>query len=290
VSLLLWIVITLAAIAAALAFGLSRVYRNPRTIHRRTPRDLGIGFAEVRFPTRNHRELYGWWVPAERPPSGEETPPTVLLVHGWGRNVERVLDYIDNLHPRGFNLLAFDSRNHGSSDKDRFSSMLKFAEDIMAAIDFVVDRPQVDPGRLGVVGLSIGGAAAVYAAAHDRRIGAVVTVGAFAHPVDIMRAEFARRGVPAGVIAPLFRYFEWRIGVTFDDLAPENNITRATARFLIVHGREDEVVLLDQAKRLMKAANPPPAELWILPGRGHSDCHQHPGFWSKVTAFLWADP
>ena len=282
--ILLWILLLLMAILGVGAVGLARMYRNPKSPHRSTPAEAGIAFEEVRFPTKNNRQLYGWWMPAKTDPAG--TAPTLVLVHGWGRNLERVMEYIQNLHPRGFNLLAFDSRNHGSSDPDKFSSMLKFAEDIMAAVDFVENRPQVNPGQIGVVGLSIGGAATIYAAAHDPRIKAAVTVGAFAHPVDLMWPEFAKRHIPAPLISILFKYFQWRIGATFDEIAPENNIARAHAKFLIIHGDQDTVVALEQAKKLEQAANPESAQLWVLPGKNHSDCHTQPGFWERVGGFL----
>ena len=302
---MVWILVIVAAVVSLLAFGVSRLYRNPRFPHQRTPADEGIAFEEVRFPTANGRSLYGWWIPAEAgrmdsnvagadaamasdagSAQAPSSTPTLILVHGWGRNLQRVMDYIVHLHGQGFHLLAFDSRNHGSSDRDRFSSMLKFGEDILAAVDFAAGRPHADPERMGVIGLSIGGAAAVWAAAHDPRIRAAVTVGAFAHPVEVMRPEFTHRHVPAPVTSVLFRYFQWRIGQTFDAIAPVNNIAHAEAKFLLVHGDQDVVVPPSQAHELAAAARPGHAEVWMLPGRGHSDCHQHEGFWERLRSFL----
>ena len=45
------------------------------------------------------------------------------------------------------------------------------------------------------VGLSIGGAASIYAAAHDDRIKAVITVGAFAEPQAVMKKQLNRHGI-----------------------------------------------------------------------------------------------
>ena len=49
----------------------------------------------------------------------------------------RMMRYIEELHPRGFQLLAFDLRGHGSSDADNYPNMLKFSQDIRAAIDYL---------------------------------------------------------------------------------------------------------------------------------------------------------
>src|SRR5271169_6901688 len=77
-------------------------WRNPRVAPQRAPDSLGLAFSEVGIPTANGRFLRGWWVPAA---SGRL--PAVILIHGWGRSRERMLPYIEMLHPAGFHLLAF---------------------------------------------------------------------------------------------------------------------------------------------------------------------------------------
>jgi dienelactone hydrolase len=52
--------------------------------------------------------------------------------------------------------------------------------DIAAGTEFLASRPEVDPGRIGVVGFSMGGEEAIGAAATDARISAVVAEGATA--------------------------------------------------------------------------------------------------------------
>lgn len=260
-------------------------FKNTKRPHLKTPAQFDIPFQEVRFPTKNNRQLYGWWIPSEN--KSKTSSPTLILVHGWGRNVERVLLYIQELHPKGFNLLAFDSRNHGSSDKDRFSSMLKFAEDIRSAVDFVVRKSSVASGSIGIIGLSIGGAAAIYAAAHDPRIRCVVTVGAFASPADILRTAFRKWRLPYFLLGWLvFKYVEWRIGATFEQIAPVNNIQNTSAKILLIHGEQDVVVPVGQGRKLASTANPRTTRLWVQAGKGHSDCHLHPEFWSTVETFL----
>jgi hypothetical protein len=56
----------------------SRNYRTPRVPHRRDPGTSNIAFSEIRLPTEGGKELYGWWIPAER----RENSPTLVLVHG----------------------------------------------------------------------------------------------------------------------------------------------------------------------------------------------------------------
>ena len=254
-------------------------FKNPVRDHDRTPSDLGIEFSEIYFKTENNRNLYGWWM------DGEKNAPLLILVHGWGRNCGRMLPYIEKLYPLGYNLLAFDSRNHGFSDKDDFSSMPKFAEDIEAAIDFA-DKEKTF-SKVGLIGLSIGGAASIYAAAKDKRIKSVVTVGAFGSPKEIMMKPLKDRHIPYfPFIWLLFIYLQKVIGRKFSEFAPQSFISHADASFFIIHGTDDLTVNIEQGRALAKAAKPGKANLWELPGRGHSDCHQENDYWKKISEFL----
>ncbi|NOZ03075.1 MAG: alpha/beta fold hydrolase [FCB group bacterium] len=273
-------------ILVGLAVFISSVaYRNPQKPHRRTPAEYDIPFTEVYIPTNNQRHLYGWWIPAQNP--GSEPPPTLVLVHGWGRNVARMLGFIRELHPQGYNLLAFDARSHGSSDYDGTATMVKFAEDICAAIDYLVLLPNIDPEQIGVIGLSIGGSSAIYAASLDSRIKCVVTMGAFAHPGDIIRIEFKKRHIPYfPLVWLMILYIQLRIGKSFNKIAPENVIPNIPARIFIIHGEDDLIVPLEHGQRLYAAGDPRRVRFWQVPGKGHSDCPDHPEFWQKVSAFL----
>ena len=259
-------------------------FRNPRKPHARTPAVKGLGFEEVRFPTKGGKMLYGWFVPADGEP---EKRSALILVHGWGRNVERMLPYMPFLHQAGYHLLTFDARGHGSSDRDGYSTVLKFAEDIRAAVNYLETRPEVDAGRLGVLGLSIGGAASILATAWDERLRATVTVGAFAHPADVMRDSFSRFFLPYIPVGwTVLKFVEWRVGRSLDSIAPENAIRQRSFPVLLIHGEADKVVPVEHARRLHQSANRDNVELWIQPGRGHSNCHLEPGFDSRVVAFF----
>ena len=272
-------------VIVAMDLTIKRVYRFPKKTHEITPAAFGIPFEEIRFPTGNNRQLYGWWIPARTKSS--HPSPTVILAHGWGRNLGRMMPYMQALHPMGYNLLAFDLRSHGSSDRDTYPNMLKFSEDIRAAVDFLAAQASEVPMTIGVIGLSVGGGAAIHAAAADERIRAAVTVGAIAHPVDVMRSEFAKKHIPYSPVGWLMlKYLQLRIGVSFNRIAPVNMIPKARANILLIHGDQDTVVPVQDGKRLLGAGNPDTARLWVVPDKGHSDCHEHPEFWTRVSSFL----
>ena len=78
----------------------------------------------------------------------------------------------------GYGVLLFDRRGEGVSEGDGNMFGWNGERDIFAALDYLEQRPDVDPGRIGGVGLSVGGELMLQAAAEDDRLAAVVSEGA----------------------------------------------------------------------------------------------------------------
>jgi len=260
---------------------IARMYQNTKHPHHTTPGKYGIPFEEVHFPVGKNGQLYGWWIPTSR------TAPTLILVHGWGRNLSRMLPYIRNFHSLGYNLLAFDARNHGSSTSQKTPTVWTFTQDTCAAVNFIAESPLVSSQEIGVVGLSIGGGAVINAASWEDRIRSVITVGAFSHPVEVMKLGFQEKHIPYIPFGWLFfKYMRFRFRLNFNKIAPINNIHNTRADILLIHGDQDLTVPLAQGRSLLEAGNPETTHLWAVPGKGHSDCHTHPRFWEKIESFL----
>ncbi|MBT3321759.1 MAG: prolyl oligopeptidase family serine peptidase [Anaerolineae bacterium] len=139
--------------------------------------------------------------------------------------------------------------------------------------------------EIGLVGLSIGGGASIAAAGRDAGIKAAITVGALSHPVKVMTAQFTALHIPNFVGSFLFSYMRFRHGIDFNKIAPVAHIPNAKAEIMLIHGENDEIIPLEQAKDFL-TANPEKTQLWVVPEKGHSDCHFHPEFWEKVNTFL----
>lgn len=274
------IAVVILVLSLVVSFLIVHSFKNPPQKHCKTPQEEGIEFEEVSIPTKNNKNLYGWWIKADK------EAPTIILMHGWGRNIGKLMPYIKNLHGKGFNLLAFDSRNHGSSDTDDFSSMVKFAEDISASIDFIENKPTAQKESAFIIGLSIGGAASIYAASSDTRIKKIITIGAPSNPADVMALHMRKKHIPQPIIWLAFEFLQYKIGKRFTEISAAKNISENTAKVLLIHGNIDKVVPFSQGELLLNAANPEQAELWEIKGKGHSNCHYEPGFWDRVLGFL----
>jgi hypothetical protein len=115
--------------------------------------------------------------------------PAVIVLHGTNGNKESVLDILTALAAKDFIAVAIDGRYHGERGTpatynaaiaqafaDGKSHPLYFDEvwDIMRLIDYLQSRPDVDPKRIGLMGISKGGIETWLTAAVDPRVSVAI--------------------------------------------------------------------------------------------------------------------
>jgi uncharacterized protein len=168
----------------------------------------------------------------------------------------------------GWVVLTFSFRGTGRSDGD--FSLGGWLSDLKAATDALLATPGVDAAWL--CGFAAGGALAICAAGEDPRVRGVAT---FATPADFGdRALDARRFVAQarslGIIRdPAFPPDLDSWARELREVRPLGLIGKLPPRpILIVHGANDEVVPIIDARALADAADGM-AELRVLIGAGH---------------------
>jgi dipeptidyl aminopeptidase/acylaminoacyl peptidase len=255
----------LLIIAAMAAFPLLvRIgFRAPRIKERSNPEQLGLAYREISIPTENGKRLFAWFVP----PPASGPAPAVAVLHGWGGNAEMMLPLAQPLHRAGYAVLLFDSRNHGRSDSDGFSSLPRFAEDLEHALDWLAQQPDVDAARLAALGHSVGAAAALLVASRCRDLAAVASIAAFADPESMMRRFLAAHHVPYFPLGrAVLRYVQHAIGHRFSDIAPRNTIRQIHCPVLLVHGSDDVTVPVEDAMTIYAQRPGDQVRLLILSG------------------------
>jgi fermentation-respiration switch protein FrsA (DUF1100 family) len=250
------------------------LYPRPRE-EEHTPEDFHLPIEPIAFVSRDGTRLAGWFIP----PPGAVPAPGIVLSHGWGRSRAELLPHAAFLHRAGYALLAFDYRYRGESAGEHVTMGLHEQDDLLAAVDALAARPEVDASRIGVFGMSLGGAIALLAAARDLRIRALAVEAPYASHRAIMTRSIRHflhlPGFPFANIAKWF--IERRLGVPVEELAPLRVAHLISPRRLFVIA--DELAAgggRAEAELVFEAAGEP-KRFWLVPGADHARAWQVAG-------------
>jgi alpha-beta hydrolase superfamily lysophospholipase len=216
----------------------------------------------VTFRTSDGVRLSGWYVPSRN-------GAALLLLPGAGSTRTSLVDHAAVLARHGYGTLLLDTRGHGRSGGDAMDFGWYGNLDVAAATAFLERQPDVT-GRIGVLGLSMGGEQAIVAAGSDPRIRAVVAEG-------VTGQQAADHGwLPQGVDGQVQRGLEWVLYGAADLLSGASRppsmrdaiaAAPSTPMLIIAGGRvPDEPI----AGRWFRAASPETVRLWVVPGAGHT--------------------
>jgi uncharacterized protein len=201
-------------------------------------------------------ELKGWLFRAAGPRRG-----TVVYLHGVGDNRASVVGTAMRYVPRGYDVLAYDSRAQGDSTGDACTYGYYEKRDLQKAIDFL-GAPEVT-----VVGMSLGAAVALQAAADEPRIAGVVAIAPFSD-LRTVAAERAPFIASAANIRDALAIAEQQGHFVVDEVSPVRAAARLTIPVLLVHGAKDRETPLSHSERIHQALKGK-KRLLILPKAGH---------------------
>ena len=212
-------------------------------------------------------------------PEGEPHPPAVVFFHGCTttRNEAHGLFVKVGraLARRGILAFRFDFRYNGESEGD-FRDLTLSAEvsDGIRAVETVVRDHGADPSRIGLVGMSMGGAIGAIVAGRLRdRISACALLNPVSRPVDDLLALAARHSLDTATFPIAFKTFLFgeRFVRELDSIRPLEEIGRATCPFLLVNGTGDATVDPARSREYLDAIHTSGglAELCELPGADH---------------------
>ncbi len=258
-------------ISFLIAQGVTKADRDPQEDH---PSNYGLEFEDVEFLSRRGDVmLSGWYLP------GEETSPHLIFVHGIGsvRSGDNAVDLAARMVGRGYNVLMFDLRAHGSSEGDRVSGGYFERQDVLGAFDYLMERG-VKPGRtgeIGLIGVSMGAATSIMAAAEEPRITALVADSPYANASDLITRESARKTPFPQWLIPIFiptaKLMAKSIyGINIGELAPERSAALLTYPILVIHGTGDQRIPWEHGQRVFEAAADG-SFLWLAPDVDHVD-------------------
>jgi pimeloyl-ACP methyl ester carboxylesterase len=290
-----WGVPALAAVLVVVYFGVSymiasQVAESEHNEQDELPQEYGLQYEDVEFMSRtDDLTLRGWYIQT----GGER--PTLLFVHGIGgvRSGDNAVELASMLVERGFDVLMFDLRGHGSSEGDRVSGGDHERQDVLGALDFLEGRG-VALEDVGVMGFSMGAGSAVLAMAEAPAVRALVLDSPYANASDRLSHEIGVRTVFPPWIAPVFvpgaklvarLLFDIDIGA----LVPERVVADLDYPLLIIHGEADTRIPVEHGIRVHMASHTD-SELWLVEGVDHVDAFlTHPEEYTERVASYFED-
>jgi len=263
--------------------GCTQLFFQPHSYLIDTPERHGIKYQIENFQAADGTSLNAWFLPAQDKngnKNGGKAKATVLFLHGNAENISTHFRNVAWLPAEGFNVLALDYRGYGASEGT--PSLAGMQLDIDAAMRHLLAHKDVDPDRIVIFGQSLGGALAIYYAAHSAyraNIRAVVIDSAFS---DYRR--IAKEKLAASFITWPFQWLPW---LTIDnDYSPEASVAAISPLpLLLIHGDHDVVVPAHHSRQLFERAGEP-KQLWIVPGAGHTQSLESEAIRNRLVEFL----
>ncbi len=225
----------------------------------------------------------GYYHHLDRTPRG-----VIVFCHEFTGSHWSAMSYCQGLWDAGFDLLAFDFRNHGESDfQPGFEPLHWLTEceitDALAAIEYAAERPELAGLPIGIYGVSRGGGAALVAAARNAAVEAVTSDGGYG--TNVLMQHHTPRWATLVVPAWLYRMIPWwhtllsltlirfwsqrRRGVQYANV--ERWLPRLRSRdVLLISGGRDNYVMPEVTWKLRELIGGLCSEPWIVPQAKHN--------------------
>jgi hypothetical protein len=235
-------------------------------------------YRDVTFEASDGVRLSGWYRPTRN-------GATVIVVHGGGSDRRGSVAHASMLARYGYGVLLYDARGRGRSEGTQNSWGWGWPRDVEGAIAYLKARPEVDPARLGALGLSTGADVLVQVAGTGHDLKAVVADGTAASSY-----EDAERVYGVGLMTPLYMTEFATVqltsgtepGPTLEDVMPH-----VTSPLLLVAAGPPEKRPSEVYDR---AAGDGPVDVWYLPNVAHTAAIREaaPEYERRITRFFEA--
>lgn len=225
-----------------------------------------IQATDISLSSPSGATIRGWFV------AGKPAQAVMLLLHGVRADRRAMLARTRLLHEWGYNVMLIDLQAHGESSGQAITFGALEARDVQAALEHIKAKFPGQP--VGVIGVSLGGAATVLA--EPKGLSAVVLESVYPTIEEAVSDRLRHYlSVPGTWLAPLLLWqLKPRLGIEPAALRPIEHIQTLQAPLLLLHGMEDRNTTLDEAKRLFAAANEPKSS-WYIAGAGHVDLYDY---------------
>ena len=237
-------------------------------------------YEAVSFPYDGHR-LEGYFLPAR----AERAPCVIFLSGADALPEQNFFRGAQWLTARGLSCFVFNGPGQGGTIRLlKVPTLAEYERPVSAAIDYLATRADVDPERIGLLGVSMAGYYGMRAAAFEPRIRSVVAWGAMYSVHEDLWQHYP----------PLRRQLVWITGSNDEAEAEkklraftlEGILDRVRIPTLITHGVNDEMVPVSSAERTYREIASADKTLRLYTPEDGGDTHINIDNWSQVLPVM----
>jgi len=273
------------ALVGGLVIGLFALIGLGWQLSRPVPARIGSAppelYAEaIEFASDSGSTIHAWLSRVDR------RKGVVLLLPGVRSNRLSMIDRARFLHRAGYSTLLMDFQATGESQGDTITFGWRERLDVVAAVRTLRKTFANEP--IGVIGVSLGGAATVLAAQGLNVQAAILEAVYPSIDAAVENRLRMRLGRVGAALSPLLVIqLGPRLGVSPSALRPVDRIASLHCPILMIGGAVDEHTTVEDTQRLFAAAHEP-KELWLIPDAAHVDYLTARGddYQRRVLAFL----
>ncbi len=231
----------LTIVAGYVVFQRKLIY-HPVPVNGTTPKNYGITYQDVSFPSFDGVTLTGWWI---EHPQKDPNRPVLLYCHGNGDCVSQLAEVSRIFYNFGFDELIFDYRSYGASGKAPLSEKA-LDGDALAAYEWLSVRGIPD-NRIMIWGHSLGSSVAAELATQTRPAGLILE-GAFPSIYAVSRLRN-----PWLLVLPFMIKDKFETG---------RYVTQRACPLLMIHAEKDTIIPIELGWRVFQGAEEP--KQWIM--------------------------
>lgn len=233
------------------------------------PSSQGLAYEEVSFYSRKCRDvvlLRGWYIPSK---NGKKC---IIIMHGFHSNrtqtEAKLLEMIKALVNHGYNVLTFDLRAHGESGGEHIELGYYEVYDALGAFDFVVNKKNIRPQNIGVLGFSYGAMVGILTAKRER-IAALVADGCPGDTRELVRKQMLRLHIPLFLFYLCSSIVRLIFGVNVNVLDTKKAVKKIPTPIFFIHGTNNHIPI-SEVRKLYQAKSPNSLDrMWGTEGVGH---------------------
>lgn len=226
---------------------------------------VGFSAESVVIQRDDGEKIAGWFA------AGENDTPGILLLHSVRSDRREMVGRAEFLLEAGYSVLLIDMQGHGETSGKNITFGFRESYDAHEALSFL--RARVKGRKVGVIGVSLGGAASLLGES-PVNADAVVLEAVYSSIERAVKNRVSTRvGRIGEYLAPLLTWqIEPRLGIPLKALSPLKAVERLKAPVMVIGGTEDRRTLREESQRLFEQA-PEPKRLWLIEGAKHQNFH-----------------